>query len=328
MKKEQSEKLSVYDTVIATDLIKKYFEKQLCTRVSLTLVAAPLFISTDKGIQDKLSGTEKAVSFIAEDTTFEIVHSLAKWKRIALKKYEFKESTGIITDMIAIRKDDKIDLLHSHLVDQWDWEKIIKRETRTIETLKSTVTSIYKAIRQTSIYIKKIYPHLSLKLAKTVHFITSQELEDLYPSDTPERREYLITKKYGSVFIIGIGDKLKSGVPHDSRSPDYDDWSLDGDMLIFDDTIGRPLEITSMGIRVDKETLLSQLEKSGSMDRVECEYHQMIIKEELPLTIGGGIGKSRLCMLLLEKRHIAQVQASYWSSKTISDCEKDGIVIL
>ena len=328
MKKEQSEKLSIYDTIIATSLIKKHFEKQLCTRLSLTPIGAPLFISTDQGIQDKLSGKEKAVSFIAEDTTFEIVHSLAKWKRIALMKYGFKDYTGIITDMIAIRKEDTIDDLHSHLVDQWDWEKIITKGARTIDTLKSTVTSIYKAIRQTSIYIKKIYPTLSLKLAKTVHFITSQELEDLYPDDTPIKREYLITKKYGSVFIIGIGDKLKSGIPHGTRSPDYDDWTMDGDLLVYDKERDRTLEITSMGVRADKVALLSQLEKSDCLDRLESEYHQMLIKDQLPLTIGGGIGKSRLCMLLLEKRHIAEVQASYWPAKTISDCKKDSIVIL
>lgn len=328
MKKDYIKKLGIYDTVVATELIKTYFEKQICVRLSLTKIGSPLFISDKKGIQDQLSGQEKAVSFTAGDTTFEIVHSLAKWKRIALKKYGFKEYTGIVTDMKAIRKDEKVDDIHSYLVDQWDWEKIITKENRTIETLKNTVTSIYKAIRQTSIYVRGLYPKLSLKLPKTLFFITSQELEDMYRDKSSTEREYLITKKYEAVFIIGIGDKLKSGIPHDLRSPDYDDWSLDGDLLIFDEILDKPLEISSMGIRVDKDTLLLQLEKSGCLDRLDGEYHQLLIREELPLTIGGGIGQSRLCMLLLEKRHIAEVQASYWPKSQIKECQKKDIDIL
>lgn len=328
MKKIYKEKLDIHDTVIAAEQIKTYFESQLTARLSLTKIGAPLFISCNQGIQDQLTGSEKAVSFMASNTTFEIVHSLAKWKRIALKKYKFKESTGIITDMLAIRKDDEIDSLHSYLVDQWDWEKIIKREARTFETLKSTVTSIYKAIRQTNIYIKKLYPALSLKLPKSLYFITSQELADMYPDKSADEREYLITKKYGAVFITGIGSLLKSGIPHDKRSPDYDDWSLNGDMLIFDEVIDKEVEMTSMGIRVDKDTLLTQLKESNCLKRLESEYHQMLIKDELPLTIGGGIGKSRLCMLLLEKRHIGETQASYWPEETIKNCLKNDIIIL
>lgn len=328
MKKDYIKKLSMHDTVIAAELIKIYFEKQLCTRLSLTKIGSPLFIDDNLGIQDQLSGKEKAVSFIAGDTTFEVVHSLAKWKRIALKRYEFKEFTGIVTDMKAIRKEEKIDDIHSYLVDQWDWEKIITRDTRTIDTLKSTVIGIYKSIRQTSIYIKGLYPKLSLKLPKTVFFITSQELEDMYEDKKATEREYLITKKYGAVFIIGIGDKLKSGLPHDLRSPDYDDWAMNGDLLIFDEVLDKPMEITSMGIRVDKDALLSQLEKSGCMDILDNEYHQLLVKKELPLTIGGGIGQSRVCMLLLEKRHIAEVQASYWPHSLIDMCDKEQIEML
>ena len=315
MKKE----LTYLEKLIMIGEIKKYFESQLEKRLELIKVQAPLFVKTSSGLQDQLSGKEKSVSFTKDDEKFEIVHSLAKWKREALGKYEFPLHTGLYTDMKAIRKDEEVDEIHSLYVEQWDWEKVISKEDRTVEYLKQTVTSIYKAIRQTSLMLKQKYHFLELTLPKTVYFITSQELEDLYPELDPKEREERITKEKKVVFIIGIGDKLKSGKPHDLRSPDYDDWSLDGDLLIYDKKLDKAIELSSMGIRVDEDSLLTQLEKSKTMDRVELPYHQKILKKELPYTIGGGIGISRICLLLLEKEHIAEIQASSWQDKTIKE---------
>lgn len=315
MKKE----LTYLEKIIMIGEIKKYFESQLEKRLELIKVQAPLFVKTSSGLQDQLSGKEKSVSFTKDDEKFEIVHSLAKWKREALGKYEFPLHTGLYTDMKAIRKDEEVDEIHSLYVEQWDWEKVISKEDRTIDYLKQTVTSIYKAIRQTSLMLKQKYHFLELTLPKTVYFITSQELEDLYPELDPKEREERITKEKKVVFIIGIGDKLKSGKPHDLRSPDYDDWSLDGDLLIYDKKLDKAIELSSMGIRVDEDSLLTQLEKSKTMDRVELPYHQKILKKELPYTIGGGIGISRICLLLLEKDHIAEIQASSWQDKTIKE---------
>ena len=279
-------------------------------------VQSPIFVKTSTGLQDKLTGTEKAVSFTKDSEKFEVVHSLAKWKRSALGKYKIPLQQGIYTDMKAIRKDEIVDDIHSLYVEQWDWEKVIEKADRTIDYLKQTVTSIYKAIRQTSIYMKKKYHYLTLELPKTVFFITSQELEDMYPDKTPIEREQLIGKEKKAVFIIGIGDKLKSGLVHDKRSPDYDDWKLDGDLLIYDKTIDKTIEITSMGIRVDEKSLKEQLKKADCMDRMEYPYHKQILQKQLPYSIGGGIGQSRILMLLLEKKHIAEVQASAWQEKT------------
>ena len=318
MKKE----LTYLEKLIMIGEIKKYFESQLEKRLELIKVQAPLFVKTSSGLQDQLSGREKSVSFTKDDEKFEIVHSLAKWKREALGKYEFPLHTGLYTDMKAIRKDEEVDEIHSLYVEQWDWEKVISKEDRTIDYLKQTVTSIYKAIRQTSLMLKQKYHFLELTLPKTVYFITSQELEDLYPELTPKEREERITKEKKVVFIIGIGDKLKSGKPHDLRSPDYDDWSLDGDLLIYDKKLDKAIELSSMGIRVDEDSLLTQLEKSKTMDRVELPYHQKILKKELPYTIGGGIGISRICLLLLEKEHIAEIQASSWQDKTIKELKE------
>ncbi|MBQ7104548.1 MAG: aspartate--ammonia ligase [Bacilli bacterium] len=313
MKKE----LSYFDTVIMIDEVKKYFESQIEKRLGLIKVQSPLFVKTSSGLQDGLTGIEKAVGFTKGDEEFEIVHSLAKWKREALGKYEFPLYKGLYTDMKAIRKDEEVDEVHSLYVEQWDWEKVIDKSDRTVDYLKDTVRSIYKAIRQTSIFIKQKYRFLSLDLPKSITFITSQELEDMYPDKTPKEREDLITKEKKAVFIIGIGDKLASGIPHDLRSPDYDDWSLDGDLLIYDKTLGRAVELSSMGIRVDEDSLLEQLHKSGSMEKITMPYHQKVLKRELPYTIGGGIGQSRILMLLLEKSHIAEVQASSWEDKTL-----------
>ena len=313
MKKE----CSYLETIKAIDEVKKYFEKQLEARLSLIKVQSPLFVKSDSGLQDGLTGVEKGVKFTKDKEKFEVVHSLAKWKRDAIGKYSFPMHTGLYTDMKAIRKDEIVDDIHSLYVEQWDWEKVISKEDRTIDYLKENVRSIYKAIRQTSIFIKQKYKYISFDLPKSIYFITSQDLEDMYPDKTPKDREELIVRDKKAVFIIGIGDKLKSGQVHDLRSPDYDDWSLDGDLLIFDKTLDKAIELSSMGIRVDEKSLITQLKKSDCLDRLELPYHQKIKKCELPYTIGGGIGKSRILMLLLEKEHIAEVQASYWDKKTI-----------
>lgn len=315
MKKE----ISYLETIKMIDDVKKYFERQIESRLCLLKVPCPLFVKADSGLQDALSGVEKAVSFKKDGESFEIVHSLAKWKRDRLGKYQFPMHTGLYTDMRAIRKDEVVDDIHSLLVEQWDWEKVISIEDRTIVYLKETVKSIYKALRQTAIYVKGKYPFIDISLPKTVFFITSQKLEDCYPDLSPKERERVITKEKGAVFIIGIGDTLKSGVVHDLRSPDYDDWSLDGDLLVYDKTLDKEIEITSMGIRVDEESLMKQLLKSKCMDRVDLPYHQMILKKELPYSIGGGIGVSRVLLFLLQKKHIAEVQASSWSSKMMHD---------
>lgn len=308
MKKE----LSYLETIKAIDSVKKYFERQLEARLSLTKVQSPLFVKSDSGLQDALTGVEKGVSFTKDKEKFEIVHSLAKWKRDALGRYEFPMHTGLYTDMKAVRKDETVDDIHSLFVEQWDWEKVISKEDRTIDYLKDTVRSIYKAIRQTLVFVKQRYKFITVDLPKTITFITSQELEDMYPDKTPKEREELIVKDKKAVFIIEIGDKLKSGIPHDLRSPDYDDWSLDGDLLVYDKTLDKAIELSSMGIRVDEKSLISQLKKSDCLDRLELPYHQKIEKCELPYTIGGGIGQSRILMLLLEKSHIAEIQASSW----------------
>ena len=324
MKKESS----YLEIIRMIDEVKKCFEHQLETRLGLIKVGSPLFVKSSSGLQDGLTGVEKAVSFFKGDEKFEIVHSLAKWKRDALGKYGFPIHTGLYTDMKAIRKDDEVDDIHSMYVEQWDWEKVIDKADRQIDYLKETVRTIYKSLRQTAVIMKKKYQFLSIDLPKTIYFITSQELEDLYPDKTPKEREELITRKKKAVFIIGIGDVLKSGVVHDLRSPDYDDWSLDGDLLVFDKVIDKAIEISSMGIRVDKKALISQLEKTDSMDKIKLPYHQKIIEDKLPLTIGGGIGQSRVVMLILGKTHIAEVQASSWEEKILKALEKDKVKVL
>lgn len=311
MKKE----ISYLETLKAIDECKKHFERQLEVRLGLTKVQSPIFVKTSTGLQDKLTGVEKAVSFKKDYENFEIVHSLAKWKRVSLDKYKIPMYQGIYTDMKAIRKDEIVDDIHSLYVEQWDWEKVISKQDRTIDYLKDTVKSIYKAIRKTASFMKNKYNYLTLDLPETIHFITSQELEDIYPYKTPIEREQLIGKEKKAIFIIGIGDKLKSGVVHDKRSPDYDDWKLDGDLLIYDKVIDKTIEISSMGIRVDETSLKEQLEKAKCINRIQFPYHQKILKKELPYTIGGGIGQSRILMLMLEKKHIAEVQASSWEEK-------------
>ena len=327
--KDKYKELTILEKQKYIKIIKDKFERKLAKELDLTRVSAPLLVTKESGLQDDLSGVERKVSFdiLKDGKELEIVQSLAKWKRLALKKYEFPIHKGLYTDMTAIRRDDKMDETHSIYVDQWDWEKVIMKKDRTIDYLKRTVKKIVKAIYETSKFLKtKGYDEI--EICKDVYFITSQELLDMYPGTTDKQREYLITKKYKTVFIIGIGDKLTDGKPHDLRAPDYDDWSLDGDLLFYHDVLDIALEISSMGIRVDKDTLIKQLGKSSCQERLGYAYHQSIVKQELPLTIGGGIGQSRLCMLLLGRAHIGEVQASYWDKQTIEQCKKFKIELL
>lgn len=327
--KEKYIKLSIIDKQRYIKLIKDKFERNLAKALDLTRVSAPLLVTKESGLQDDLSGVERKVSFdvLKDGKEVEIVQSLAKWKRMALKKYSFPMHKGLYTDMTAIRRDDKMDEIHSIYVDQWDWEKIISKEDRTIDYLMKTVKKIVKAIVETCEYLKS-KGFDGVDICKDVFFIKSQDLLDLYPDKTEKEREYLITKQHKTVFIMQIGDVLSDGKPHDLRAPDYDDWSLNGDLLFYHEVLDIALEISSMGIRVDKESLVEQLKKSRDLDRMPLEYHQSILKEELPLTIGGGIGQSRLCMLLLGRVHIGEVQASYWDTQTLEQCKKSKIELL
>ena len=327
--KDKYTQLSVLDKQKYIKLIKDKFERKLAHELDLTRVSAPLLVTKESGLQDDLSGVERKVSFdiLKDGKELEIVQSLAKWKRMALKKYDFPIHKGLYTDMTAIRRDDKMDETHSIYVDQWDWEKVIVRKDRTIDYLKKTVKKIVKAIADTSEFLKS-KGFEGIEICRDVFFITAQELEDLYPGKTDKEKEYLITKEHKTVFIMQIGWDLTCGKPHDMRAPDYDDWSLDGDLLFYHEVLDVAMELTSMGIRVDKTSLIEQLEKSGKQERLEYAYHQSIIKEELPLTIGGGIGQSRLCMLLLGRAHIGEVQASYWDKQTLEQCKKLKIELL
>jgi len=322
-------KLDLYDTQIAIKKIKDYFETELSKKLHLMRVSAPLFATSSSGLNDDLSGVERPVSFdTKEGLSLEIVQSLAKWKRYALYKYNLKENEGIYTDMNAIRRDEIVDFKHSYYVDQWDWEKNIKKEERSLDKLKEVVDSIYKVLKDTDNYIAIEYPVLSKKLPDEIFYISSQELEDMYPSLSPSKREYEISKKHTAVCITGIGKTLKSGEVHDKRSPDYDDWELNCDIVLYNKVLDDAFEISSMGIRVDKEALIKQLKATNKEERLNLEYHQSIINEIFPLTIGGGIGQSRLCMFFLEKIHIGEVQASSWPLKTIEECEEKGIILL
>ena len=327
--KDKYIQLSILEKQKYIKLTKDKFERELAKHLDLVRVSAPLLVTRESGLQDDLSGVERTVAFdiLKDGKEVEIVQSLAKWKRMALKKYGISTHKGLYTDMTAIRRDDKMDETHSIYVDQWDWEKVILKEDRTIEFLKQTVRKIVKAIVSTSKYLKRQGLDC-VDLSDDVFFITSQELLDMYPDKSDKEREYLITKKYKTVFIIGIGDKLSDGKPHDLRAPDYDDWSLNGDLLFYHEVLDMALEISSMGIRVDKVALIEQLEKSGKQERLQYAFHQAIIKDQLPLTIGGGIGQSRLCMLLMGRAHIGEVQSSYWDKQTIEQCKKLKIELL
>ncbi|MBQ9834674.1 MAG: aspartate--ammonia ligase [Bacilli bacterium] len=308
--------ISYLDKIKLIAEIKKCFEEKIEEKLGLIKVGSPLFVKTSSGLQDGLTGVEKAVGFTKGDESFEIVHSLAKWKREALGKYAFPVHRGLYTDMKAIRKDEVVDALHSLYVEQWDWEKVITKEDRTIDYLKETIKAIYEALKETVSLIKEKYGFSYINLPSDIYFIDSQELEDIYPDKTPKEREDIICKDKKAVFIIGVGEKLQSGIPHDLRSPDYDDWKLNGDLLIYDEIIDKAVEISSMGIRVDEKSLLEQLEKADTMDRLKLPYHQKIMEKQIPYTIGGGIGQSRVLMLILGCSHIAQVQASSWEEKT------------
>lgn len=325
--------LSIYDTQKAISLLKRLFEDKLGALLNLYRVSAPLFVEEHSGLNDNLNGYERPVSFdiLRSDATAQVVQSLAKWKRLALKRYCFFPGKGLYTDMNAIRRDeDELDNLHSIYVDQWDWEKVILPENRCLDYLKLTVMDIVKAVCDTQDTMQAIYPQLQSlgKLERSVTFITAQELEDMYPDMTSKERENAFVKEHKTVFVIGIGGALKSGKPHDGRAPDYDDWSLNGDILFWDDLLGCAMEVSSMGIRVDSEAMDRQLTAANCDDRRELPYHKMLLNDELPLTIGGGIGQSRLSMLLLGKAHIGEVQASIWDETTEKLCRDNGVILL
>ncbi len=323
-------KLDIHTTQLAIKDIKDYFQKQLAKALNLSRVTAPLFVHPDSGLNDRLNDVERPVSFDILETgdVVEIVQSLAKWKRYALKQYDFQLGEGLYTDMNAIRRDEVTDNLHSLYVDQWDWEKIIDKTQRNVDTLKDTVEKIYSAMVQTEIMLTEKYPVLKPILPPTIHFVTSQELEDEYPDLTGKERESAVCRKYGAVFISQIGGKLKSGQIHDGRAPDYDDWSMNGDILVWYDVLEVALELSSMGVRVDENSLLSQLEERGLSERANLPFQRAIIEKQLPYTIGGGIGQSRLCMFFLKKAHIGEVQVSQWPKEMLETCNKADIHIL
>ncbi len=323
-------RLDVYRTQKAIAFIKRTFQDRLAEALNLKRVSAPLFVAEDSGLNDNLNGFERPVSFDipAVSKCAQVVHSLAKWKRLALKEYHFFVGNGLYTDMNAIRRDEELDNIHSIYVDQWDWEKVITRENRTLEYLCDTVRKIVSVICDTNDLLHIDFPELCGELCREVKFITSEELLRLYPDLSAKEREYKIVKEYKTVFIIGIGGKLSNGERHDGRAPDYDDWQLNGDILLYNETLDCAFEISSMGIRVDEESLARQLKISGCEDRASLPFHKMLLAGELPLTIGGGIGQSRLCMLMMGCAHIGEVQSSIWDSETVEKCKAAGIRLL
>ena len=329
--KSYTSKLSLKETEIAIKKVKDFFEENLSKTLNLTRVSAPLFLDATSGVNDNLNGIERPVSFdmtAIDGSNLEIVQSLAKWKRLALHRYRFNIGEGIYTDMNAIRRDEKLDNLHSIYVDQWDWEKVISKDARNIATLKDTVKKIYSIFKATENYTNSLYPYLKKSLPDEISFITTQELEDMYPNLSEKEREDAICRQRKAVFLMSIGDTLKSGKKHDDRSPDYDDWSLNGDILFYYPLLDKAFELSSMGIRVDKKTLESQLIKAHCEERKTLPFHQLLLKEKLPQTIGGGIGQSRICMFFLQKAHIGEVQTSVWDENTIKTCKENNIEIL
>lgn len=320
----------IKETEIAIKEVKDYFERALADALNLTRVSAPLFVTPESGLNDNLNGVERPVSFdVKEDgKVVEIVHSLAKWKRKALAEYAFQAGEGLYTDMTAIRRDEETDNIHSIYVDQWDWEKIIDKSERNIETLKETVFRIYMAIKQTEYYLCGKYHFMDPFLPNEITFITTQELEDLYPDKTAKERENLITREKGAVFLMQIGDKLRSGERHDGRAPDYDDWALNGDILVYYPVLDMSLELSSMGIRVDEESLARQLSLAGCEDRANMPFQKSVLEGKLPYTIGGGIGQSRICMFFLQRAHIGEVQSSIWPEDVLQIARENGINIL
>ena len=329
--KNYTSKLSLKETEIAIKKVKDFFEENLSKTLNLTRVSAPLFLDATSGVNDNLNGIERPVSFdmtAIDGSNLEIVQSLAKWKRLALHRYRFNIGEGIYTDMNAIRRDEKLDNLHSIYVDQWDWEKVISKYARNIATLKDTVKKIYSIFKATENYTNSLYPYLKKSLPDEISFITTQELEDMYPNLSEKEREDAICRQRKAVFLMSIGDTLKSGKKHDDRSPDYDDWSLNGDILFYYPLLDKAFELSSMGIRVDKKTLESQLIKAHCEERKTLPFHQLLLNEKLPQTIGGGIGQSRICMFFLQKAHIGEVQTSVWDENTIKTCKENNIEIL
>ncbi len=322
--------LSVYETQKAIGQVKRIFEDNLSGALNLIRVSAPLFVEAKTGLNDDLNGIERPVSFDVKQTgsQVQIVHSLAKWKRMALYKYGFPVGQGLYTDMNAIRRDEDMDALHSIYVDQWDWETVIDKNMRTIETMKKTVSAIVNAICNTQDFAKQKFGGLKTTLCRNITFITTQELLDMYPNLSPKQREDEIAKKHKTVFIMQIGDVLSNGEKHDGRAPDYDDWALNGDIVFYNEMLGRAFEISSMGIRVDEKSLAAQLQKANCEQRKELEFHKALLQGKLPLTMGGGIGQSRLCMLILEKMHIGEVQVSVWDDETIAKANAQNIKLL
>lgn len=324
-------KLDIKETEKAIKYIKFRFQEHLLTALNLQRVSAPLFVFPDSGLNDNLNGIEKPVGFDVkhlQNKRAEVVQSLAKWKRLALKRYEIPEGEGIYTDMNAIRPDESFDNLHSLYVDQWDWEKVISREQRNENTLRSTVRNIYNAFQLLQKDVEKAYPMFHSWLPEEIHFVTAQELEDLYPELSPKQRENQIAREHKAVFIQGIGGELNSGKKHDGRACDYDDWRLNGDIIFYHPNLDLAFEISSMGIRVDKESLFKQASLSGDKKRLELPFHKAIMENKLPYTIGGGIGQSRLCMFFLQKVHIGEVQASIWPEEMIEECKEKNIPLL
>lgn len=311
--------------------IKDFFQQELAYGLNLRRVSAPLFVDPDSGLNDNLNGVERTVAFTLKDMdekTVEIVQSLAKWKRMALGKYQIEPGKGIYTDMNAIRRDEELDNLHSIYVDQWDWEKSINKSDRTEEYLRETVVTIYNAIKNLGDYVNRIYRGLQTELPNDIFFVTTQELEDMYPELTPKQREDKIAEEKRAVFIMKIGGIMKSGIKHDGRAPDYDDWGLNGDIVLWNDVLGMAFEISSMGIRVDEDAMARQLKEAGAEARAELPFHKAILNKELPYSIGGGIGQSRLCMFFLRKAHIGEVQVSVWPEDMIKECKANNIFIL
>ena len=323
--------LGPLETQRAIKKIKDYFQQELAYGLKLRRVSAPLFVEPETGLNDNLNGVERRVEFTVRDMDekkVEIVQSLAKWKRMALGKYGIKPGNGIYTDMNAIRRDEDMDNLHSIYVDQWDWERVISKDQRNQEFLHEIVEIIYHSIKNLGDYVNRLYRDIQTEIPNDIYFITSQELEDLYPNKTPKEREDIICREHGAVFIEKIGGVLRSGEPHDGRSPDYDDWELNGDILLWNEILERAFEISSMGIRVDSESMDRQLRISGHDERREQSFHKAVLNDELPLSIGGGIGQSRLCMYFLRKAHIGEVQASIWPEEMKKECKKNGIFLL
>ncbi len=329
--KDYKPAIDVMESQRAIKKIKDYFHQELAYGLNLRRVSAPLFVLPESGLNDNLNGVERVVDFSIKDmdeAQVEIVQSLAKWKRMALGKYDIEEGFGIYTDMNAIRRDEELDNLHSIYVDQWDWEKVISKEQRTVEYLKETVVIIYNALKNLGDYVNRLYRNIQTELPNEIFFITTQELEDMYPDLTPKEREDAITKEHGAVFIMKIGGILKSGIRHDGRAPDYDDWELNGDIILWNEVLERAFEISSMGIRVDEEAMAKQLKLDDKEDRKAMAFHKAILNKELPYTIGGGIGQSRLCMFFLRKAHIGEVQVSIWPKSMIEECREKNIFLL